>query len=202
MRPTGMTTSRPAGRTTRTALAGTMALLLIALVGCSGTRERAAWNDGTPAGATAPSGAPVTPAPGSTAAPTAPEPTPSKSSTARPGPAPTTARVVLTRSGGIAGVGDTITVEPRGAWTVINRSGKRRTGSLTVAQRSQLRQLTNDPRLADEALKPPGGTDCRDVFTYTLSTGAYRVTFTDCSTDSDRPAAALAIVELLTTATD
>ncbi|MBO4206984.1 hypothetical protein [Micromonospora echinofusca] len=200
-----MTSPRPTHGKTRAARVGAVTLLLVALTACSGTRERADWHNGQPAG---------TDRPGTTATPTGgaqPGATPSAGSAGtgastsptpgRPASAATNVRVVLTRAGGIAGRGETITVEPKGSWTVTERAGGRRTGRLSTAERNRLYDLTNDPRLAAEAARAPGGTTCRDVFTYTLSAGPYRVTFTDCPTDTDRPAAALAIVDLLTAAT-
>ncbi|MEH1017512.1 hypothetical protein V6U90_31065 [Micromonospora sp. CPCC 206060] len=200
-----MTSPYTAARGMRAARAGAVTLLLLAMSACSGTRDRADWHDGQstgtglPAASTGPTG---DARPGTTPSARPTDPVPSTSPTpGRPASAATNVRVVLTRAGGIAGKGETITVEPKGTWTVTDRAGGRRTGRLSTTERNRLSELTNDPRLATEAAQAPGGTNCRDVFTYTLSAGAYRVTFTDCPTDTGRPAAALAIVDLLTTAT-
>ncbi|GAB3951609.1 hypothetical protein GCM10027614_53880 [Micromonospora vulcania] len=51
----------------------------------------------------------------------------------------------LTRSGGFAGRGDRVTVEPDGRWTAVDRAGSRRTGKLSAADLGRLRGLAADP---------------------------------------------------------
>ncbi|MEU4779041.1 hypothetical protein [Micromonospora sp. NPDC023633] len=131
---------------------------------------------------------------------------PDRPTAAPPTPAPTAAaRVVLTRSGGIAGRGDTVTVEPDGRWTAVDRAGSRRTGRLSGADLDRLRRLVADPALAAEAGRPSTPTACRDAFSYRLTVGAVETGYVDCPSDGDAPttarATARAVVELLVGAT-
>ncbi|MEU6078072.1 hypothetical protein [Micromonospora sp. NPDC047074] len=172
----------------RIALAATLlAGCLTLLAGCAaaGPDDRA-----TPPGPRHPS---VTP----TAAPPPPEAT---SASRSPGPA-TTTRVVLTRSGGIAGVGNTVTVEHDGRWTVVGRAGAQRAGRLSDADLDRLRRLVADPGLTVEAGRPSAPTACRDAFSYRLSVGAVETGYVDCPADGAAPAATRALVELLLGAT-
>ncbi|MFG1775004.1 hypothetical protein ACGFIR_16920 [Micromonospora sp. NPDC049051] len=137
---------------------------------------------------------PVRPEPRSTSA--APPPAPSS-----PGPADAATRVVLTRSGGFAGRGDTVTVEPDGRWTVADRAGSRRTGRLSGADLDRLRRLVADPALAAEAARPSAPTACHDAFDYRLTVGPVETGYVDCPTDAAPPETTRAVVELLLTAT-
>ncbi|WP_433388182.1 hypothetical protein [Micromonospora sp. KLBMP9576] len=110
-------------------------------------------------------------------------------------------RVVLTRSGGFAGRGDTLTVEPDGRWTAVDRAGSRRTGRLSDADLDRLRRLVADPALAAEAGSPPAGTACQDAYSYQLTVGAVRATHVDCPADGAAPTKTRAAVELLMAAT-
>jgi hypothetical protein len=111
--------------------------------------------------------------------------------------APGDVRIVVHRSGGFAGVEDTMTVDGDGRWTWTSKRGSPRSGRLTEDQRSRLRVLVGDRRLEDEAGRVPGATTCRDAFVYVLSVGQSRVGYTDCASDPQRPEAAAAIVDLL-----
>ncbi|WP_146604077.1 hypothetical protein [Micromonospora deserti] len=110
-------------------------------------------------------------------------------------------RVVLTRSGGIAGRGDTIAVEPDGRWTLVDRAGSRRTGRLSTADLDLLRRLAADPDLTAEAARPTAPTACRDAFTYRLAVGATETGYVDCPTDGSPPEVTRSLVELLHRAT-
>ncbi|MEH1099693.1 hypothetical protein [Micromonospora sp. CPCC 205561] len=128
---------------------------------------------------------------------------PSAPTTASPTSVPTAAAasVVLTRSGGIAGRGDTVTVEPDGRWTVVDRAGSRRTGRLSGTDLDRLRRLVADPALAAEAGRPSTTTACRDAFSYRLRAGAVQTGYVDCP-DGDAATTTRAVVELLLGATD
>lgn len=116
-------------------------------------------------------------------------------------PSPTDAQVVVTRSGGIAGLDDTITVEPQGRWIRVDHVGTQRSGRLTEDERARLRTLAADPTLLAEENRPTASTTCLDGFTYSVSVGAARVRYVDCPGDKARPATAVSIVELLMKAT-
>lgn len=104
-------------------------------------------------------------------------------------------QIVVQRSGGFAGRKDTVTVDPAGAWSVTDRGGARKTGSLTPEQLAAIRTLATDPRLAAEAgaTRPP--TRCRDAFAYQLAVGGTRIEYVDCPADADQPTASIALVK-------
>ncbi|MFJ8581965.1 hypothetical protein [Micromonospora sp. NPDC093277] len=110
--------------------------------------------------------------------------------------------VVLTRSGGFAGLDDTVTVTPDGRWTKVDRAGATRTGQLAPGDLDRLRQLTADRRLLAEATATATASTCSDAFTYQLTVGAVTTSYVDCPTEHAPPAATAAVVELLTQVTD
>ncbi|MEU7848793.1 hypothetical protein AB0B74_15735 [Micromonospora parva] len=170
----------------------TAALLVALLAGCTST-DRAGTAGDPP---------PNTPAPTATV-PTATVPT---AGTSTPGSTPTTAsaaasQVTLRSSGGFAGRGDVVTVEPDGRWTAVDRAGSRRTGRLSPADLGSLTALAADPRLAAEARQTSSPTGCADVFHYRITVGAIETGYVDCPTESPPPPATQALVKLLLRAT-
>ncbi|MCI4063048.1 hypothetical protein MRQ36_10850 [Micromonospora sp. R77] len=113
----------------------------------------------------------------------------------------TAVRVVLTKSGGIAGLRDTVTVEPDGRWTVADKTGATRSGQLSPTDLDTLRRLTTDPKLAAEPTDTAAPTNCADAFTYQLTAGSHTTGYVDCPTDPDRPPTTAAVADLLTRAT-
>ncbi|MFF5178755.1 hypothetical protein ACFY2Q_12115 [Micromonospora sp. NPDC000316] len=169
----------------------TIALLAAFLVGCTSTDQvgtprdqPSATTDAGSATAAPPSAAPATPAPASTATDSS------------------TARVLLFRSGGFAGRGDQVTVEPDGRWTAVDRAGSRRTGQLAPADLGRLRGLAADPRLTTEGRPENTTTSCSDAFSYRLTVGTIETGYVDCPADPAPPPATRALVELLLRATD
>lgn len=117
-----------------------------------------------------------------------------------PSPLPAT-EVVLVKSGGIAGVKDTVTVRPDGRWTKTDRTGASQEGRLAEADAARLRQLATDPRLATEATETKGPGNCADGFTYRLTVGPAESGYVDCGPAARPPAVTAEVVELLTRAT-
>ncbi len=115
--------------------------------------------------------------------------------------APPAVQVVLTKSGGIAGLQDTVTVRPDGHWTRVDRSGASRAGQLTDADLDRLRQLAADPRLTAEATATTPATMCADAFTYRLTVGETTTAYVDCPPQPTPPPATQALINLLTQAT-
>ncbi|MFE9654143.1 hypothetical protein [Micromonospora sp. NPDC006431] len=166
-----------------------LAVLLAPLTGCAQTGGTTATETG---GTTATrTGGPTAPQAGATPA------TPSATATDAGSPGRPGVDVVLTRTGGIVGLEDTLTVTPDGHWTRVNRAGAARTGQLSPAELDRLRQLTADPRLVAEATATRT-TMCADAFTYRLTVGPVTTGYVDCPPEVTPPAATAAVVELLT----
>ena len=117
------------------------------------------------------------------------------------GPSPLATEVVLVKSGGIAGLSDTVRVEPDGHWTRTDRAGASREGQLATEKLTRLRQLAADPRLAAEAAVTVPPTMCADAFTYRLTIGPNQVGYVDCPPETTPPAVTAQVVDLLNGAT-
>ncbi|MEU4530949.1 hypothetical protein AB0F49_22235 [Micromonospora ureilytica] len=180
---------RPASTT-----AVTVALLAALLTGCTSV-DRAPTTTPTQPSATTATG-PAAPATG-TAQPTTASAAPTASAEAS-GVAP---RVTLRGSGGFAGRGDSIVVEPDGQWTATDRAGSRRIGRLTPADQGLLAGLAADPRLGTEARQPTTATTCADVMHYRLTVGSNETGYADCPAEGPPPPATQAVVKLLLRAT-
>jgi hypothetical protein len=109
--------------------------------------------------------------------------------------------VRLLRTGGFAGVRDTLVVQPDGRWQRTRRAAAADAGQLTESQQGQLRRLAGDPRLVAEAARTPPPTKCRDTFAYSVTVAGRTVEWVDCPTDPDQPAVTVALVRLLAGAT-
>ncbi|SCG75507.1 hypothetical protein GA0070213_115128 [Micromonospora humi] len=109
--------------------------------------------------------------------------------------------VTLVKSGGIAGLTDTVTVRPDGSWTKTDRAGAAHDGRLAAPDLDRLRQLAADPRLAAEAAVTVPATMCADAFSYRLTVGPTSVGYVDCPPQATPPAATAEVVGLLTRAT-
>ncbi|WP_433127579.1 hypothetical protein ACQPWW_32250 [Micromonospora sp. CA-240977] len=146
--------------------------------------------------AVAPTGSPVTiaPRPADTATGT---PLPTTAPTASPGATGVAPRVVLRTSGGFAGRGDAVTVEPDGQWTAVDRAGSWRSGKLDPADLGRLTGLAADPRLAAEARRPTSSTLCSDAISYQLTVGSAVTGYAACPADGTPPPATQALVKLL-----
>lgn len=117
------------------------------------------------------------------------------------GPPPLVSEVVLEKSGGIAGLSDTVRVGPDGHWTRTDRAGTSREGQLGAEKLTRLRQLAADPRLATEAAATVPPTMCADAFTYRLTIGPRQVGYVDCPPETTPPAVTAQVVDLLNGAT-
>ncbi|WP_377513469.1 protealysin inhibitor emfourin [Micromonospora vulcania] len=165
-------------------------LMVAVLAGCTSADPVDTTPNQPPVTATSP--------PSSTAPTTSGAPAPTSPGTGATGAA---GPVQLTRSGGFAGRGDRVTVEPDGRWTAVDRAGSRRTGKLSAADLGRLRGLAADPRLASESRVPTASTGCADAFTYRLSVGTIETGYVDCPSETTPPPATRALVELLLRAT-
>ncbi|GAA2718292.1 hypothetical protein ACFY2R_12060 [Micromonospora olivasterospora] len=173
-----------------------IAALIMALSGCSAAQP----GPPTPPPSTpvasprvTTTGSPATPSAG---APTTPAPGTPSASTPADSPSTAAVRVVLRRSGGIAGQHRTVTVERDGRWTAVDHTGARRSGRLDAADLDRLRRLAADPGLRNVASPKPDG-HCADAFAYRLTVGATVVNWLDCPTAGAPPRAASALAGLI-----
>jgi len=179
-----------------------VAFVALAVAGCDAGTPSASPSGGSPAASAEPaSGSPAagTASAGpSSAGPSSPSPRPPSS---RP-PSPAGVRVegvTLVRSGGIAGLADTIEVRQDGRWWRGDRRGTtRRTGRLTAAQAARLQKLVADPRLAAEADRSQTGTTgCRDAFSYLLVARHQLIRYTQCPGEGKAPEVTMQIAAFL-----
>ena len=184
------------------------ALLVLALAACDSSGPAAPSPTANPpvsAGqsSTPPSTATGAPSTGSTGASPTSSTSPGSSTTgggATPRPGASVEGVQLVKTGGIAGINETIEVKANGVWHHID--GKRdttRSGKLTAAQMAELQQLVTDPKLLTEGGKAGTG-HCADAFEYLLIVKYRLIHYTACG-QGTKPEITLKIIELLQTAT-
>lgn len=182
-------------------LVAALILSVLTLAGCGGS------TDATPPTASPVSQPPVTtpasePPPATTTPPATATP-PTTPSTATPRPVLTPEGVTLVKTGGIAGITETIVVKSDGTWSrKADRGGPATTGKLTAAQMAALQRLVADPRLEAEASPTTTGPGrCSDAFVYVLTAGSRRIHYTACGQGA-RPEVTMAIVALLQSTTN
>jgi hypothetical protein len=149
-----------------------LAAAMLGLAACTG-------EPGLAPGAQSPTGSPMTSATPSATAST----TPTSPPTPITGTSPITealGTVTITKSGGLAGVQQILTVKPDGSWTFVD---KRKTttvsGTLSVAERQRLAALLHDPALQEEVRQPSGV--CNDGFRYTVQSADVSMRFDQCN---------------------
>jgi hypothetical protein len=122
----------------------------------------------------------------------APSTTTTVAATAAPSPK-AAVPITISRTGGIAGVHDTVRITATGAWTSEDRLGRRTTGQLTPEQLDQLQRLAADPHVAVEAAATTGPPQCADGFQYTVTIDTAAIRFEDCAHAAE-PRVAKAVV--------
>ena len=161
---------------------------LMLLAACAG--------EGTPLATPSPS---VTPGADATTGPPGPTATVSPGH-APPLTGPALSRVTVTRSGGIAGVNQSVRIEADGSWVYTDkRRGTSQSGRLDNAQRQRLASLVTGAALANEARLSPAGV-CNDGFVYAIQVGDMTARLDDCGSTGRQPTLA-AVVDLLVDAT-
>ena len=167
----------------RYARIGTLVALVMLATACSGpnptvSQVPAGDRRGIP-------GAPGSPGarPGSTPTADAPVP-PGSEAPSAPG---TFEGMVVTRTGGIAGVMQSLIITPDGFWEYGDeRSGASERGQLTAQQRQQLITMLSNPALVAEASKP-SAEGCADAFLYVLAVVDQTYQYEQCGDPSARP---------------
>jgi hypothetical protein len=98
--------------------------------------------------------------------------------------------ITIRKSGGIAGVNDTLVIDAKGQWSRTTKAGTRSSGQLTTEQLAQVAKLATDPRLITEAQTLQSPNNCADAFNYAVSIGSATVSFSDCGSSAAPPATA------------
>lgn len=90
--------------------------------------------------------------------------------------------VTLNKSGGIAGVNRTVTVDEQGNWSAASQRGvpSPQAGRLTEDDRLRLLRLLSDARLRGEIDDAKPDQRCADAFRYDLTVAANHYIFEDC----------------------
>jgi hypothetical protein len=163
--------------------------LVLALAACA-----APGTGPGPSATTSPSTTPGAPA-------TSEPPDPATSPPGPPVTGPALSRVTVIRTGGIAGVMQSIQIEADGSWTYVDRrTGDPKTGRLTSAQRQQLVGLLGSAAFSREARMPPPAGVCNDGFIYSIQIGDVATRYDDCGNAGQRPTVE-AVINLLVNAT-
>src|SRR5262245_5338351 len=150
-----------------------LAALPLMLVACGPSAIEATRNTGATAGAESPGPPPTTTPPASATTPPAPA-----------GPAETslTGTVTMQRSGGFAGVMQSVVIGADGAWTFTDRrAGTMRHGQLNSLQRQRLARALTDPDLARQAATVSTSVGvCSDGYLYQITWGSQRIRLMWC----------------------
>ncbi|GIE94237.1 hypothetical protein [Paractinoplanes rishiriensis] len=175
---------------------------LLAVAACS-----AGGGDTTPPGP-----APTTSvaAPPSSAGPTAAPPRspvatpPPTRATTRPGTPESTSTAFtgleLAKTGGFAGVNQSVTVKPDGSWQRLDGKKVTVSGKLNAGQLGELKGLLTAPQLAREADRKVPPNRCADAFAYVLRVNSEVIRYTQCDA-ADRPEQTLKVITFVERAT-
>ncbi|MGE5828724.1 MAG: hypothetical protein ACM30G_10235 [Micromonosporaceae bacterium] len=161
--------------------------LPLILVACGppaieGTRNTGATNGpGSPGPASTPAAAPAT---------TPPAPA------GRTGTS-LTGTVTMQRSGGFAGVMQSVAISADGAWTFTDRrAGTVRRGQMSQLQRQRLAQSLTDPALARQAAASTSVGVCSDGYLYEITWGSQRTRLMWCGSVGNHPAVVAVITAI------
>jgi hypothetical protein len=179
-----------------TALVVGLLALSGAMTGCGSVHPSSRAVNGPP-GAGAGAASEVTPSVPA-AGPSTPAPPPV--TTAPPEGAGTGGSVSMQKSGGIAGVMQSVNIAADGSWVYTDRrSGMVRRGNLTSGQRQQITSTLANPALVREASKAGGGV-CNDGFVYSIISGQIKVRYASCGGLGNQPAL-MAVIRAIEDAT-
>ncbi|WP_344088525.1 hypothetical protein [Luedemannella helvata] len=116
-------------------------------------------------------------------APTSPDATSvvTQNATGAPPGAGMLSGITVHRTGGVAGVDETLAVTPAGAWTYRNaKTGATETGTFTPDQALALTEIASDPALPQQIADSAPKGACNDGFTYALEVSGKSYDVEDC----------------------
>jgi hypothetical protein len=97
-------------------------------------------------------------------------------------------QVVMTKTGGIAGLNLRLLVQPDTTWIVIDgKAGKATPGKFTPAQVSTISALIADPALKAESQLPRNPGTCNDGIAYDFQTLAVQFKYDTCQAAATHP---------------
>jgi len=109
---------------------------------------------------------------------------------------PTPPTVTLERTGGIAGIRESVTVDPDGSWRRTSRTGAT-AGTMTAEQRNRLTRMAADPALTAEAGRPTEPAACADGYALTLRVAGTAVRWSECDPETGGPPVSARIARLI-----
>jgi len=109
------------------------------------------------------------------------------------------APITVDRSGGFAGIGEHIVLQPSGEWAATGPRATSRTGQLSPDRLASMRKLTEGTTWWSESRRAATPGPCPDGYVYVVTIGDRRATANDCSLSTQPNMRA--IVTLLTDAT-
>ena len=86
----------------------------------------------------------------------------------------------ISRTGGIAGVMDTLQVEQNGQWSLTTRGSTPTAGQLDVQAAGRIAHLLADPALGAEIASAAPNSGCADQFKYHVALSGRDFSFDDC----------------------
>jgi hypothetical protein len=105
------------------------------------------------------------------------------------GPGPSIKTITVMRSGGLAGLQQTLTITADGSWTFVDKRANvpATTGQLSPDQLRQLTTWVTDPAFAAEAKLPGPAGVCNDGINYTITVGEFTASYERCGNAASRP---------------
>jgi hypothetical protein len=88
--------------------------------------------------------------------------------------------MTISRTGGIAGVMDTLQIEPNGQWSLTSRGSTPEAGQLDVQAADQITELLANPGLDAEIAAAAPNSQCADQFRYRVRLSGREFAFDDC----------------------
>jgi len=124
---------------------------------------------------------PGTPGSAGTAGTATSSATPGDTTTTPSNPGVPAGAVTVTRTGGIAGVHQTLAVSADGSWIYTDtKTGATQRGMFTADQRTAVVQLLSNPAMLAQLSQHSTAGVCNDGYVYTIAMGTEQFSFTDC----------------------
>ncbi|WP_203730556.1 hypothetical protein [Paractinoplanes durhamensis] len=174
-------------------------LLLVTLAGCTQDKPSATPGSAPAASSAAAPSSPDAPSPVGPSGPTPPSPSAAPGSSDPAGSGFNGLQLV--RTGGIAGITETITVKADGTWEKDTSKGAKDSGKLDIGDLGKLTGLASDPRIKTESDRKETTGRCNDTYIYLLIVNYQMVRYDTCPSAGTPPPLTKEIVGLVQSAT-